>query len=54
MDQSVVNFAVYEDSIEYEGMAQVTLPDVTMRPRPFPALESAATLRLLSWVIWTP
>lgn len=30
MDQSVVNFAVYEDSIEYDGMAQVTLPDVTM------------------------
>lgn len=30
MDQSVVNFAIYEDSIEYEGMAQVTLPDVTM------------------------
>ena len=30
MDQSVINFAVYEDSIEYEGMAQVTLPDVTM------------------------
>lgn len=29
MDQSVVNFAVYEDSVEYEGMAQATLPDMT-------------------------
>lgn len=30
MDQSVINFAVYEDSVEYLGMAQVTLPDITM------------------------
>ena len=29
MDQSVINFAVYEDSVEYEGMAQATLPDMT-------------------------
>lgn len=29
IDQSVINFAVYEDSVEYEGMAKVTLPDVT-------------------------
>jgi len=29
MDQSVINFAVYEDSTEYVGMAKVTLPDLT-------------------------
>lgn len=29
MDQSVINFAVYEDSKEYVGMAKVTLPDLT-------------------------
>lgn len=29
MDQSVINFAVYEDSNEYVGMAQVTMPDLT-------------------------
>ena len=29
IDQSIINFAVYEDSIEYAGMAKVTLPDVT-------------------------
>ena len=28
MDQSVINFAVYEDSVEYVGMAKVTLPDL--------------------------
>lgn len=29
MDQSVINFAVYEDSVEMLGMAKATLPDVT-------------------------
>lgn len=29
MDQSVINFAVYEDSTEFVGLAKVTLPDVT-------------------------
>lgn len=29
MDQSVINFAVYEDSVEYVGMAQATLPNLT-------------------------
>mgnify|MGYP000016317945 CR=1 FL=1 len=29
IDQSIINFAVYEDSIEYAGMAKATLPDVT-------------------------
>lgn len=28
-DESVINFAVYEDSVEYVGMAQATLPDLT-------------------------
>ena len=29
IDQSVINFAVYEDSVEYLGMSKATLPDVT-------------------------
>lgn len=29
MDQSIINFAVYEDSTEYLGIASATLPDVT-------------------------
>lgn len=29
MDQSVINFAVYEDANEYDGMANVTLPDLS-------------------------
>lgn len=29
MDQSNINFAVYEDGSEYAGMAKVTLPDLT-------------------------
>lgn len=29
MDQSVINFAVYEDSVEYLGMAQATMPNLT-------------------------
>ncbi|MGD9567521.1 MAG: phage major tail tube protein [Sedimentibacter sp.] len=29
IDESVINFAVYEDSVEYAGMAQATLPDLT-------------------------
>lgn len=29
MDQSVINFAVYEDSVEMLGMAKATLPDLT-------------------------
>lgn len=29
MDQSTINFAVYEDSVEYEGMANATLPDLS-------------------------
>lgn len=28
-DESVINFAVYEDSVEYVGMAKATLPDLT-------------------------
>lgn len=28
-DESIINFAVYEDSIEYVGMAKATLPDLT-------------------------
>lgn len=29
MDQSVINFAVYEDGSEYVGLAKATLPDLT-------------------------
>lgn len=29
MDQNIINFAVYEDGIEYIGVAQATLPDLT-------------------------
>ena len=29
MDQAVINFAIYEDSNEYCGLASVTLPDLT-------------------------
>ncbi len=29
-DQSVINFAAYEDNQEFLGMAKVTLPDLTM------------------------
>ena len=29
IDQSVINFAVYEDSVEYLGMSKATLSDVT-------------------------
>lgn len=29
MDQTTINFAVYEDSVEYAGMAQVTLPNLS-------------------------
>ncbi|HAN86982.1 MAG TPA: phage tail protein [Firmicutes bacterium] len=28
-DQSIINFAVYEDSMEYVGMAEAQLPDLT-------------------------
>lgn len=28
-DESVINFAVYEDSVEYVGMASASLPDLT-------------------------
>lgn len=28
-DESVINFAVYEDSVEYVGIASVTLPNLT-------------------------
>ena len=30
IDQGVINFAVYEDGNEYVGMAQATLPELTM------------------------
>lgn len=29
IEQSIINFAVYEDSVEYVGMAKATLPDLT-------------------------
>lgn len=29
IDESVINFAVYEDSVEYVGMAKASLPDLT-------------------------
>lgn len=29
MDQSIINFAVYEDGKEYVGIAKATLPDLT-------------------------
>lgn len=51
IDQSIINFAVYEDSIEYAGMAKATLPDVTFLTRLPPAPASAATLMPLFWVI---
>ena len=28
-DESVINFAVYEDGVEYVGMAGVTLPNLS-------------------------
>ena len=28
-DESVINFAVYEDGTEYVGMASVTMPNLT-------------------------
>ena len=47
IDQSVINFAVYEDSVEYLGMSKVTLPDVT-----FLALVSVVTSKRSFWAIW--
>ena len=29
VDESVINFAVYEDSVEYVGMAKASLPELT-------------------------
>lgn len=29
VDQSTINWAVYEDNTEYAGMAQATLPNLT-------------------------
>ena len=29
VDESVINFAVYEDSVEYVGMAKASLPDLS-------------------------
>lgn len=29
VDQTIINFAVYEDAVEYLGMAEVTLPEVS-------------------------
>lgn len=29
IDESIINFAVYEDSVEYVGMAKASLPDLT-------------------------
>lgn len=51
IDQSIINFAVYEDSIEYAGMAKVTLPDVTFLTQSISGAVSAATLMPLFWVI---
>ena len=31
IDQSVINFAVYEDSVEYLGMSKVTTPSAPKR-----------------------
>ncbi len=30
IDQATINFAVYEDSVEYCGMTQITLPNISM------------------------
>lgn len=29
IDESIINFAVYEDSVEYAGLASATLPDIS-------------------------
>jgi len=29
IDKSLINYAVYEDAVEYVGMAEVTLPEIT-------------------------
>lgn len=34
-DESVINFAVYEDSVEYVGLAKATLPDLTSLTQTF-------------------
>ena len=46
IDQSVINFAVYEDSVEYLGMSKVTLPDVTF------LTVSVVTSKRSFWAIW--
>lgn len=45
MDQSIINFKVYEDSVEYVGMAQATLPDLTAltQSSPAPALPAMSS-----------
>ena len=45
-DESVINFAVYEDSVEYLGMAKATLPTLPLLRSPFPELALPAILRL--------
>ncbi len=35
IDESIIAYAVYEDSVEYAGTAQVTLPDITYLTQSF-------------------
>ena len=52
IDQSVINFAVYEDSVEYLGMSKATLPDVTFLTQSISGAVSAVTSKRSFWAIW--
>ena len=52
IDQSVINFAVYEDSVEYLGMSKVTLPDVTFLTQSISGAGVGGNVEAVIWAIW--
>jgi len=54
IDESVINFAVYEDSVEYAGMAKASLPDLNALTQSISGAGIAGMWKRLSLVTLRP
>lgn len=54
VDQSTINWAVYEDNTEYAGMAQATLPNLTALTQTSAARASRAMSMQSFWATLMP
>lgn len=54
VDQSTINWAVYEDNTEYAGMAQATLPNLTALTQSISGAGIAGNVDASFWATLMP